>query len=193
MKTQRLVILLVGILFSTQGTHLLAQITNPTASGTLNINVARNASIQCSAYWDFGWMVKGQTKSVGGNLSPLLYAVRGEATAWIDVTFPNTLTLYKDGNPLNPSITFTRGTVFLAGSPLGITPPQASATDATPQLSLNAGQTGTFQLPGTVGIPGVGLGSGLFYWVGGSVTVPPSVPHGQYLNDYTVTISNYSI
>jgi len=189
-------ILMVGIVFGCFSVVSYAQITNATANATVNIRVARNASISCSAYWNFGWMVKGQTKTVGGDASPLLYAVRGEATAWLDVTFPNTLTLWKDGDnssPGNPNITFTRGTVFCAKDPNSITPAQATATDCTAQLITNSGQTGLFQFIGTAGQPGVGLGAGMFYWVGGTVYVPPTVPHGSYFNDYTVTISNYSI
>ncbi len=179
-----------------------AQILNSNANANLQLRVGRNANIQCSFPLYFGWLVKGQTRTIlasdplqfGSSPSmtlggPAQFLAFGEPTSTLTVSFPTTcvLDLYVN-NVLVPgnSITFNRGTVLYTRSSNGSVTAQSFATPfvTSPNVSNSFTFLGT---AGQVPTPTTA------FWVGGTVTPPTNVLDGYYEGTYTVTISGYQM
>ena len=178
-----------------------AQINNNQAHASLQVRVGRNANIQCSFPLYFGWLVKGQTRTIlasdplqyGSSPSmtlggPAQFLATGEPTSTLTVSFPTTcvLDLYVNyvlvpGN----SITFNRGTVLYTRSGNGSPTAQSFATPFV--TGPNVSNSFTF-----LGSPG-GATPTTAFWVGGTVTPPTNVLDGYYEGTYTVTISGYQM
>lgn len=169
----------------------MSQTSKSAPPAIVHIRVAYPLDVRNDHNLDFGWRIKGGTYSILATDPPdhvkethvMIFHVSGEAGFHITVQFPLTTTLYRLGNPSLDQIPFERLTVIANGVYT-----QGSAT-----LFLSEGTpSGTTTLPGILGQTDQPMTK--WFWIGGRVIIPSTVQSStNYIGDYTVTVTNYSV
>lgn len=194
MKPRLMTVLLAafGLVVLLSGSSLFAQISIPSANGSVDIKVARPARVDAhNEPLHFGWIVPNGTKTIPSwDPRALRFMISGEGSATLDVTFPLSITLLRDGiySGAGNEVYFARAPVkSMAGYPP--VQPGSGAPDF-----VGAGvTTGTATFPGPPGLSPGGFDPRVYFWLGGTLTAPAGTTQGFYYFAYTVTISNYSM
>lgn len=185
-------IMVLTIVVPISGSSLFAQISIPTANGHIDVSVARPARIDShNEPLHFGWIVPNGTKFIPSwDSRALRFMVSGEGSATINVTFPLSITLLRDGrfSGVGNEVYFTRSAVkSMAGYP----PEQPGSS--SPDFIGSGVPTGIATFPGPPGESPGGFDPRVYFWIGGTLTAPAGTVQGFYYFAYTVTINNYSM
>lgn len=176
----------IGFAFILSSTLTYAQSTKSAVSLPVIIRVVHALRTFADHAMEFELGMKGGQYSIDArNANALGFSVEAEGGSQITMHFPSTATLYLVNNPGYPSATipFTRLTVTTSTVNYGRS---SSAT------FLNQGvEEGTISIPGTL-FDGLYQPKTRWFWVGGQIDIPVSIPSDMYRGSYTVTVTNYS-